>query len=98
VAHDRSERVFCTLREAAVFLGLPYNALRKRHQRGTMIGVAKAIDGSPWRASSRSQVLVEASVLREHLDEQTRKWFDDWCCGRLTLAGVKRRMLRDGDA
>jgi hypothetical protein len=42
-------RSFCTPAETAVFLGLPYDAIRKRIQRGTMFGVAKTIEGELWR-------------------------------------------------
>ena len=88
----RRERIFCTLHEAAVFLQLPYPAIRQRCKRGTMVGLARAIDGSPWTPAGRAHPLVEASVLREHLDERTRDLFDHWQAGRLTLKTVKRRM------
>jgi hypothetical protein len=95
VRQQREPRVFCTLSEAAVFLGLSYNAARKRHQRGTLAGVARAIDGSLWCPAGRSQVLVEASALRHHLNQDARVRFDAWLEGRLSLATVKRQLRQE---
>jgi len=88
-------RIFCTLQEAVVFLNLPYNAVRKRHQRGTLSGVAKAVDGSLWRPAGRSQVLIEATAILDQLSGAEREWFEEWLDGRLSLAAVKRRMRRE---
>ena len=88
----RPEQIFCTLHEAAVFLGLPYGALKQRHKRGTLHGVARAIDGSLWTPGGRSEVLLEVSVLREELDHETQQLLDAWADGRLTTKTVKRRM------
>jgi hypothetical protein len=94
---ESSTRLFCTLHEAAVFLGMPYNAVRKRYQRGTFPGVARAIDGSLWSPAGRSQVLIEAAAVRERLDERGRERFDAWQRGRLSLTSVKRQMRREQD-
>lgn len=85
-------RVFCTLREAAVFLELPYNAVKKRHQRGTLVGVARAIDGSLWCPRGRDQVLIEASLLRERLRGELLDLFDRWRRGSVSLATVRRQL------
>lgn len=86
------KRVFCTLQEAVVFLDLPYNAIRKRHQRGTLTGVAKAVDGSLWRPAGRAQVLIEAEAILDQLSGAEREWFEEWREGRLSLTAAKRRM------
>lgn len=87
-----SERLFCTPAEAAAFLGVSVDAIKSRTKRGTMVGVARAIDGSLWRPLGRAQILIEADVLRCHLSEQTRDLFDAWRAGRSSLASVKRQL------
>jgi hypothetical protein len=69
----RPERIFCTLHEAAVFLGLPDSALKQCHKRGTLRGVARAIDGSLWTPGGRSKLLLEVSAVREELDHERRR-------------------------
>jgi hypothetical protein len=88
----RPERVFCTLHEAAVFLDLSYNAVKQRYKRGTLHGVARAIDGSLWTPGGRSKVLLEVSALRDQLDDEVQELLDAWVEGRLALKTVKQRM------
>lgn len=88
-------RVFCTLKEAALFLGLPYDALRKRIQRGTLLGIARTVEGSIWRPSGRQQLLIETAALREQLHPAKRERFDEWQHGRISLAAVARQMKRE---
>ena len=93
----RPERIFCTLHEAAIFLGLPYTTLKQRQKRGTLRGIARAIDGSPWTPGGRSRPLLEVGALREQLDDDAKPLLDAWREGRLTFRTVKRRMKIDGD-
>jgi hypothetical protein len=86
------ERLFCTRVEAALFLGVSVDAIKSRTKRGTMVGIARAIDGSLWRPAGGAQVLIEAAVLRLHLSEPTRELFDAWTAGRVSLASVKRQL------
>jgi hypothetical protein len=86
------ERLFCTLREAAVFLELSFDALKQRVKRGTLRGVARAIDGSLWRPAGGSQVLIEVGALRGQLSEDRKQLFDAWATGSLSLAAVKRQI------
>lgn len=95
VVETPPKRIFCTLQEASIFLELPYNAIRKRHQRGTLIGVARAIGGSLWRPAGRSQVLIEAAAILDQLDGPRRERFEAWLDGRLSLAAIKREIRKE---
>lgn len=59
---------------------LPYAALRARHQRGTLAGVARAVDGSLQAPAGRSQPLVEVAV---QFDKEALQLFDAWRADRL---------------
>jgi hypothetical protein len=65
-------------KEAALFLDLPYDALRKRIQCGTLPGIARTVEGSIWRPSGRQQLLIETAAIREQLLPAQRERFDEW--------------------
>lgn len=86
------DRLFCTLREASIFLELSFDAIKQRVKRGTLVGVARAIDGSLWRPDGSAHVLVEIDALRRQLSEERRQLLDDWRTSRVSLAAVKRQI------
>lgn len=91
------ERLFCTLREASVFLELSFDALKQRVKRGTLVGVARAIDGSLWRPDGGAHVLVEADALRRQLSDERQQLLDAWRTGRVSLTAVKRQIKAEVD-
>lgn len=88
-------RLFCSPREAALFLGLSHEAVKKRVQRGTLPGVARAVDGSLWRADASAGVLIEAAAVRRQLHPEDQMRFDAWRNGKLSLAAVGRQLERE---